>query len=98
MAGLAVGNAVAASSKIRRWRPLHLYAVLEILVAFFGCTIVFGLPLLGAWLRSLWQILWNFQPTLLALRFVVSFGILLVLRACLCVLLVVINDYTRCQT
>src|SRR5438876_5250279 len=78
MAGLAVGNAVAASSKIRRWRPLHLYAVLEILVAFFGCTIVFGLPLLGAWLRPVWQILWNFQPTLLALRFVVSFVILLV--------------------
>src|SRR5438128_6676463 len=78
MAGLAVGNAVAASSKIRRWRPLHLYAVLEILVAFFGCTIVFGLPLLGAWLRPLWQMLWNFQPTLLALRFVVSFAILLV--------------------
>ena len=78
MAGLALGNAVAASSKIRRWRPLHLYAVLEILVAFFGCTIVFGLPLLGAWLRPLWQILWNFQPTLLALRFVVSFAILLV--------------------
>ena len=78
MAGLALGNAVAASSKIRRWRPLHLYAVLEILVAFFGCTIVFGLPLLGAWLRPLWQMLWNFQPTLLALRFVVSFAILLV--------------------
>ncbi len=78
MAGLALGNAIAASSKIRRWRPLHLYAVLEILVAFFGCTIVFGLPLLGAWLRPVWQILWNFQPTLLALRFVVSFVILLV--------------------
>ena len=78
MAGLALGNAIAASSKIRRWRPLHLYAVLEILVAFFGCTIVFGLPLLGAWLRPVWQILWNFQPALLALRFVVSFVILLV--------------------
>src|SRR5205807_2993899 len=78
MAGLALGNSLAASSKIRRWRPLHLYAVLEILVAFFGCSIVFGLPLLGAWLRPLWQILWNFQPTLLALRFVVSLAILLV--------------------
>src|ERR1044071_6678285 len=44
MAGLALGNSVAASSSIRRWRPLHLYAVLELLVAFFGCTIVFGLP------------------------------------------------------
>src|SRR5438045_2858725 len=77
-AGLALGNAIGASSKIRRWRPLHLYAVLEILVAILGCTIVFGLPLLGAWLRPLWQMLWNFQPTLLALRFVLSFVILLI--------------------
>src|SRR3989440_4897209 len=77
MAGLALGNALAASSKIRRWRPLHLYAVLEILVAILGCTIVFGLPLLGAWLRPLWLMLLNFQPTLLALRFVLSFLILL---------------------
>src|SRR6266700_892290 len=29
MAGLALGNALAASSRIRRWRPLHFYAVLE---------------------------------------------------------------------
>src|SRR2546421_11263044 len=78
MAGLALGNALAASSKIRRWRPLHLYAVLEILVAILGCTIVFGLPLLGAWLRLLWLMLLNFQPTLLALRFVLSFVILLI--------------------
>src|SRR5438067_5258176 len=78
MAGLALGNAIAASSKIRRWRPLHLYAVLEILVALLGCTIVFGLPLVGVWLRPIWQMLWNFQPTLLALRFVVSFVVLLV--------------------
>src|SRR5205823_1537503 len=78
MAGLALGNAIAASSKIRRWRPLHLYAVLEILVVLLGCTIVFGLPLVGAWLRPIWQMLWNFQPTLLALRFVLSFVVLLV--------------------
>ncbi len=76
MAGLALGSALAASSKIRRWRPLYLYAVLEILVAFFGCTIVFGLPVLGDWMRPVWQTLWNYQPTLLGLRFVVSFLIL----------------------
>src|ERR1700730_4440400 len=69
MSGLALGNAIAASSKIRRWRPLYLYAVLEVLVAIFGCTIVFGLPLLGVWLRPGWQILWNFQPTLPLLGF-----------------------------
>src|SRR6266478_5114071 len=78
MAGLALGNAIAASSKVRRWRPLHFYAVLEVLVAFFGCTIVFGLPLLGGLMRPLWQMLWNYQPTLIGLRFILSFLILLV--------------------
>src|SRR6201993_1270475 len=78
MAGLALGNALAASSRIRRWRPLHLYGVLELLVAFFGCTIVFGLPVLGDLMRPVWQTLWNYQPMLLGLRFVVSFLILLV--------------------
>jgi len=78
MAGLALGNALAASLRIRRWRSLHLYAVLEGLVAVFGCTIVFGLPVLGDWMRPVWQTLWSYQPTLLALRFIVSFLILLV--------------------
>src|SRR6184192_3754063 len=78
MAGLALGNAIAASSKVRRWRPLHLYAVLELAVAFFGCTIVFDLPLLGGLMRPIWQMLWNYQPTLIGLRFVLSFLILLV--------------------
>src|SRR5205809_7847377 len=55
MTGLALGNALAVSSRIRRWRPLHLYAVLEVLVAFFGGTLVFGLPALGDWLRPVWQ-------------------------------------------
>ena len=78
MAGLALGNALAASARIRRWRPLYLYAVLEVLVAFFGYTIVFGLPTLGDWMRPVWQTLWNYQPALLGLRFIVSFLILLV--------------------
>src|SRR5262252_7895188 len=77
MAGLALGNALAASSRIRRWRPLHLYAVLELLVAFLGCTIIFSLPVVGELMRPMWQLLWNYQPTLLGLRFVVSFLILL---------------------
>jgi spermidine synthase len=77
MAGLALGNALAAASRIRRVRPLQFYAVLEILVALFGCTIVFGLPVLGDLMRPLWQMLWDHQPMLLGLRFVVSFLILL---------------------
>src|SRR5213082_4556 len=78
MAGLALGNAIAASSRIRRWRPLQLYALLEVLVALLGCTIVFGLPALGELLRPLWQMLWNYQLTVIGLRFVLSFLILLV--------------------
>ena len=77
MTGLALGNAIAACSSIRRWRPLYFYAVLELLVALFGCTIVFGLPVLGDVMRPVWQMLWNDQPALLGLRFVVSFLILL---------------------
>ena len=53
------------------------YALLEVLVAVLGCTIVFGLPALGELLRPVWQMLWNYQPTLLGLRFIVSFLILL---------------------
>src|SRR4029077_12528835 len=53
MAGLALGNAVAAFWRTRRWRPLRLYAALEVLVAIFGCTIVFALPLIGGWLRPI---------------------------------------------
>jgi spermidine synthase len=78
MAGLALGNALAASSTIRRSRPLHFYAALEVLVGLFGCTIVFLLPVLGDALRPMWQTFWNYQPALLGTRFVVSFLILLV--------------------
>src|ERR1700720_3380786 len=53
MAGLALGNAIAASSRIGRWRPLHLYAGLESIVAVFGSSLVFALPLLGQWLRPI---------------------------------------------
>src|SRR5438309_6543170 len=55
MAGLALGNAIGASSGIRCWRPLQLFAALEGAVAWFGCTNVFALPLLGGWTRPLLQ-------------------------------------------
>ncbi|MFN2541244.1 MAG: spermidine synthase, partial [Chthoniobacterales bacterium] len=78
MAGLALGNAIAASARVQRWRPLRLYAALEIGVAIFGCAVVFSLPLVGEWLRPIWQTLWNYQPAVISLRFVLSFLILLV--------------------
>jgi spermidine synthase len=77
MAGMALGNAFAASSRVQRWRPLRLYAFLELVIAFLGCTLVFGLPLLGEWLRPVFQTLWNYQSILLGLRFVLSFLLLL---------------------
>jgi spermidine synthase len=77
MAGLALGTAIAASSKLRI-RPLKLYAALEIAVAIFGCTIVFALPIIGELLRPLFQTLWSHQSILLALRVLFSFVILLI--------------------
>src|SRR5438552_7719232 len=77
MAGLALGTAIAASTKLRI-RPLKLYAALEIAVALFGCTIVFALPIIGELLRPLFQALWTHQTILLALRVLFSFVILLI--------------------
>src|SRR5437764_5395431 len=77
MGGLALGTAIAASTKLRM-RPLKFYAALEIAVAVFGCTIVFALPILGELLRPIFQALWNHQTILLALRVLFSFVILLI--------------------
>jgi len=77
MAGLALGSAIAASTTLPRLRPLRVYAGLEMIVALFGCTLVFGLPLLGEWMRPLFQAFWNHQQFLNVLRFAVSFLILL---------------------
>src|SRR5947207_6333136 len=62
MTGLALGSAIAASLTLRRARPLRLYAALEVAVAGFGCTLVFAIPLLGEWLRPIFQALWAHQP------------------------------------
>jgi predicted membrane-bound spermidine synthase len=78
MAGLALGSAIAASSTLPRLRPLRLYAGLEMLVAIFGCTLVFGLPLIGGWMRPAFQALWDHQQLLNVLRFALSFVILLI--------------------
>ncbi|MGH8102061.1 MAG: fused MFS/spermidine synthase, partial [Chthoniobacterales bacterium] len=78
MAGLAVGSAIAARWKMQTARPLRVYAGLEIIVAIFGCTLVFALPLIGTWLRPLFQSLWIHQELLNLLRFFFSFLILLI--------------------
>src|SRR5213078_3904491 len=53
------------------------YAGLEMIVALFGCTLVFSIPLLGEWMRPVFQALWNHQQLLNVLRFAISFLILL---------------------
>jgi spermidine synthase len=78
MAGLALGSAIAASSRVGRLRPLRIYAGLEMIVALFGCTLVFSIPLLGEWMRPVFQALWNHQQFLNVIRFAVSFLILLI--------------------
>ena len=78
MAGLALGSAIAASTAIPRVRPLRVYAGLEMIVALFGCTLVFALPLLGEWMRPIFQAFWNHQQFLNVLRFGISFLILLI--------------------
>jgi spermidine synthase len=78
MAGLALGSAIAASTALSRLRPLAVYAGLEMIVAIFGCTVVFGLPLLGEWMRPVFQALWSHQQFLNVVRFAVSFLILLI--------------------
>lgn len=77
MAGLALGNAVGGTFRLRG-RPLYVYALLELTVAVSGCAIVFALPLLGQWVRPVFQALWAHQSVLLLLRFLLSFVILLV--------------------
>src|SRR4029078_5219604 len=76
-AGVARGGASAARLSLRRVRPLRVYAGLESIVAVFGCTLVFGLPLLGEWLRPIFQALWHHQELLNILRFSPCFLFLL---------------------
>ncbi len=78
MAGLALGSAIAASTTVGRLRPLRVYAGLEMIVAISGCTLVFELPLLGEWMRPVFQAFWNHQQFLNVLRGAVSFLILLI--------------------
>lgn len=78
MGGLALGSAIAASTTLARLRPLRVYSGLEMIVAAFGCTLVFGLPHLGEWMRPVFQALWNHQQLLNVLRVAVSFLILLI--------------------
>jgi spermidine synthase len=78
MAGLGLGGALAAFLRLPRARPLRVYAALEVIIAIFGSTLVFGIPHLGEWMRPLFQVLWEHQQFLNVLRFSVSLCVLLI--------------------
>jgi len=78
MAGLGLGGALAAVLTLPRARPLRVYAALEVIIAIFGSTLVFGIPHLGEWMRPLFQVLWAHQQFLNVLRFSVSLCLLLI--------------------
>src|SRR5256885_16814380 len=61
MAGLALGNAIAASSRLRRWRAPRLYCLLGGAGAGTWCPDAFSFSPLRGVVRPVWQTLWNYQ-------------------------------------
>ena len=77
MAGMGVGNALAARTGDRVQNPARAYAVLELGVAFGGLALVHGLPLMGALFAPLAGSLLG-QPFLLhVLRALIAFTAML---------------------
>jgi predicted membrane-bound spermidine synthase len=78
MAGLALGNLLAARHGSRIRDPLRAYAILEVLIGASGFAFVVLLPELGGvlapWLRPLQEVPWALN----LVRLVVAFALLLV--------------------
>ena len=76
MAGMAVGNAVAARYAARLRSPLRTYGVLEVVIAIVGIALVAILPMLGPALAPIFEPLlptpWLLQP----LRFAIAFAVM----------------------
>jgi len=76
MAGLALGNALAARFAARVRRPLLMYASLELVVAVAGVTITAVLPHVGFLLAPLVRAIGGSGAPVNALRFGVAFALL----------------------
>jgi predicted membrane-bound spermidine synthase len=76
MAGLAIGNALAARFAARVRRPLLMYASLELVVAVAGVTITAVLPHVGFLLAPLVRAIGGSGAPVNALRFGVAFALL----------------------
>ena len=74
MAGLALGNALAARFGPRLRSPLRAYAALEVAIGVTGVVLVLWLPSLSPWvatlLRPLFDLEWSANLVRLALAFV----------------------------
>jgi spermidine synthase len=78
MAGLAVGNALAARHAARAARPLRAVVALELSIAATGAALVAGLPSLDAWLVPVFQPLLETEWLANLLRLALAFLLLLV--------------------
>ena len=78
MAGLALGNGLAAGYGGRIRRPLQLYAVLEIIIAITGFSVVFILPNAESWLSPLFKLIRHHPLILNGLRLSIAFVLLMI--------------------
>ena len=78
MAGLALGNALAAAPGARVRHPVRVYAIAEAVIALTGVGLVYLFPALGAALAPLFRPLLDHPWTLNPLRLLIAFVLLLI--------------------
>jgi spermidine synthase len=78
MAGLALGNALAARAGARLANPVRAYALAEAAIALTGVGLVYLFPVLGAMLAPLFRPLLDHPWALNPLRLLVAFLLLLI--------------------
>jgi spermidine synthase len=78
MAGLALGNALAARYGSGLRTPLRVYAALEFVIAGTGVALVWGLPALSPWLAELLRPFFDVAWLLNGLRLGLAFALLLI--------------------
>ncbi len=78
MAGMALGNGLAAWKGRRIVQPVRVYAMLEMVIAVTGIGLVLVFPFLTEWLAPLFRTFLDVPVILNPLRLLISFGLLLI--------------------
>ena len=78
MAGLALGNGLAARFGARIRRPVRMYAIVELVVAIVGVALVAGMPALTELLAPLFEPLLDTPVVLNVVRLSISFTLLMI--------------------